>query len=162
KPYTDVEGTSMTGQKPHTTLRRRLQPTSSEVIVLSALSLAVAYLDDQRYATIYWAEYVSNALFASEEINVTSRCIMRDIDYRLHVLAAPEFVEEAMLEMRPAQEVYGAVTRVATSVRLSQSTKGKPVVLQLTGVAKETNGILTPGPSSPRSMSSFHSHLSLT
>jgi hypothetical protein len=82
-----------------------------ELIVLSALILAVKFLEDAQQTTKEYAENWGKGLWTCEQINFTQRCLLENLGYRLLplwedsiILAALEDMERAGRQHTP--EIY--------------------------------------------------------
>ncbi|EON63715.1 hypothetical protein W97_02943 [Coniosporium apollinis CBS 100218] len=121
-----------------------------EIIVLATLHLAVAYLSDRPMLPAFWARHVSPNAFSVAEINTTTRCVLRDIDYGLHSFT-PEMVDEAIADMRRAGETVRLEAKPASVGQGLGVRRKPPAVLELgrLGRAVVADGLVTPEPSPP-------------
>jgi hypothetical protein len=73
-----------------------------ELIVLSALILAVKFLDDAQQTTKEYAEEWGKGLWTCEQINFTQRSLMENLGYRLLPLWEHSIILEALEDMERA------------------------------------------------------------
>lgn len=77
-----------------------------ELIVLSALILAVKFLDDAQQTTKEYAEEWGKGLWTCEQINFTQWCILENLGYRLLPLWDHSIILEALEDMERAGQQY--------------------------------------------------------
>jgi len=70
-----------------------------EVIILSSLVIAVKFLEDHQAPTRYYRLAWGDDTWTSEQINVTERCIMESLGYRILPLWNPTFIADAIDDM---------------------------------------------------------------
>lgn len=70
-----------------------------EVIILSSLVIAVKFLEDHQAPTRYHRLAWGDDMWTSEQINVTERCIMESLGYRILPLWNPVFIADAIDDM---------------------------------------------------------------
>ncbi|KAH7052125.1 hypothetical protein B0J12DRAFT_572008 [Macrophomina phaseolina] len=131
-------------------------PSSAEpeLLVLAALALATAYLDDHQVSLRHWAERISCGVFSARQLSTTQRCVLIDLDYDLHSFTA-EFIRDAIEDMRRAslRNRQAAAAATATMVKVVADEpclaceKVRPAPLSLQGAATWFNGMATPEPS---------------
>lgn len=73
-----------------------------EVIVLAALIIAVKFLEDCQEPTHHYASSWGNDLWSCEQINLTERCIMESLGYRIMPLWDRELIKDALADMERA------------------------------------------------------------
>ena len=73
-----------------------------EVIVLAALVIAVKFLEDAHAPTQYYRSTWGNNLWTCEQINITERCIMEDLNYRILPLWDERLIADALNDMERA------------------------------------------------------------
>lgn len=73
-----------------------------EVIVLAALMIAVKFLDDHQERTSFYRTAWGNDMWTCEQINVTERCIMENLGYRILPLWDPGLIADAIHDMDKA------------------------------------------------------------
>lgn len=75
----------------------------AEVVVVAALAVASAFLDDWRREARWWSDNVTARSFSARQINVATRCVLADIDYDLHAFT-PDTIAEALEDARRGGE----------------------------------------------------------
>ncbi|KAF2089505.1 hypothetical protein K490DRAFT_37682 [Saccharata proteae CBS 121410] len=114
-----------------------------ELIILSSLVLAAAYLDDHHFSARHWAEQISSKVFTARQINATQNAILRDIDYDMHSFT-PAMVEEMVVDMQRA----AAVASFSKTTPPCGAERTKPALsLEDASSAIWCNGLVTPEPS---------------
>jgi len=73
-----------------------------EVIVLASLIIAVKFLVDLQEPTQYYRTAWGKDMWTCEQINVTERCIMESLDYRILPLWDPRLIGDALCDMERA------------------------------------------------------------
>lgn len=73
-----------------------------EVIILAALIIAVKFLEDSHAPTQYYRSTWGNNLWTCEQINITERCIMEDLNYRILPLWDERLIGDALNDMERA------------------------------------------------------------
>lgn len=71
----------------------------AEVVVVAALAVASAFLEDVWREGRWWSESVAWGALSAKQINVATRCVLADIDYDLHTYT-PEMIADALGELR--------------------------------------------------------------
>jgi len=130
-----------------------------EIVVLSALSLAAGYLDDNQKSAAYWARTISADRFRTGQVNATRLCILIDINYNLHSFT-PDMIQEAMEDMQRAEHLFNGQT-TGSAVTCSKDERVKPPVLTLQSTAVLMHGLYTPEPSPESDLSGVLSALGL-
>lgn len=69
-----------------------------ELIALAALSIAKAFLDDTRGECRWWAGWVAQGDVDAAELDVTVKCMLRDLEYDL-MSFTPEIIEDMRTEI---------------------------------------------------------------
>lgn len=77
-----------------------------EIIVLSALILAIKFLDDQQQPTREYAHDLGRGLWTCAQINYTQRCLLENLGYRLLPLWDDTIILEALEDMERASRQY--------------------------------------------------------
>jgi hypothetical protein len=91
--------------KRHTLPSGPIQPPANndavlpEVVVLSALIIAAKFTEDEEGSTQYFGTNWGLDLWSCEQINVTERCIMEALEYRIMPLCDPDYIKEARHDM---------------------------------------------------------------
>ncbi|KAF4302446.1 Cyclin-like protein [Botryosphaeria dothidea] len=126
-----------------------------ELLVLAALALATAYLDDHQVSLQHWAQRISFGVFSARQLSTTQRCVLIDLDYDLHSFTA-EFIRDAIEDMhraslrnrqKAAAAATAAVAKAVADEPCVAGEKSRPAPLSLQGGATWFNGIATPEPS---------------
>ena len=94
-----------------------------EVIILASLIIAVKFLEDVPQPTHYYRSAWGKSLWTNSQINVTERCIMESLGYRILPLWDPDLIGDALSDMEragkqalaPAQNGNGAHRRFMSS-----------------------------------------------
>lgn len=73
-----------------------------EVIVFAALMIAVKFLDDNQERTSFYRTAWGNDMWTCEQINVTERCVMENLGYRILPLWDPGLIADAIHDMEKA------------------------------------------------------------
>ncbi|OIW31958.1 hypothetical protein CONLIGDRAFT_557181, partial [Coniochaeta ligniaria NRRL 30616] len=97
-PLACLEGTSA----PARHARPHIDAVCPEVIVLASLIVAVKFLEDYQEPTHHYASNWGNDLWTCEQINVTERCIMESLGYRIMPLWDRQLIEDALADMQRA------------------------------------------------------------
>lgn len=77
-----------------------------ELLILSALILAVKFLDDDQRSTAYYALHWGMQIWTSAQINYTQISIMENIDYRIFPLWDEELIFMILMDMRRAGQQH--------------------------------------------------------
>jgi hypothetical protein len=75
-----------------------------EIIILSTLIIAFKFLDDCSLSTAFYAANWGGNLWTCQQINVTERCIMEALSYRLMPLWKQELIHDALRDIEAAGE----------------------------------------------------------
>ncbi len=81
---------------------QHIDSVQPEIIVLSAMILAVKFLDDAQQTTKESTEAWGNGLWTCEQINFTQWCILENLGYRLLPLWEQSIIREALEDMERA------------------------------------------------------------
>ncbi|PKS09770.1 hypothetical protein jhhlp_004391 [Lomentospora prolificans] len=73
-----------------------------ELIILSALTIAVKFLDDPQASTRYYCSAWGGDIWSCEQLNATERCIMENLNYRILPLCDEDLLTDAMVDMQLA------------------------------------------------------------
>lgn len=73
-----------------------------EVIVLAALVIATKFLEDCQEPTHYYRAAWGKGVWTCEQINVTERCVMESLGYRILPLWDPVLIDDATKDMQRA------------------------------------------------------------
>ena len=99
----------------------RTSPLKSEVIPLSALFLANSFLSDFEAGAIFWSRRVSQSKFTAQEIILTARCALIDIDFRLHSFT-PAIIQETLASIDHWKRFSATNLRYETSTQSTEVT----------------------------------------
>jgi hypothetical protein len=84
-----------------------------ELIVLSAIVLAVKFLDDRHASTSWYADTWGACRWSCRLVNATEHCILQNLGYRLISLTDSRVLDEAKHEMRLAAALFGDLDAVS-------------------------------------------------
>ncbi|KAK4146833.1 uncharacterized protein C8A04DRAFT_9477 [Dichotomopilus funicola] len=84
------------------TAQLHIDSVNPEVIVLGALVIAFKFQDDKYERTQYYRTEWGKSLWTCGQLNVTERCIMADLGYRILPLWHPALIADAISDMRRA------------------------------------------------------------
>lgn len=73
-----------------------------EVVILAAMMIAVKFLEDIEENTQSYASRWGSDLWTCDQINVTERCIMENLGYRIMPLWNSELIDDALSDMKRA------------------------------------------------------------
>lgn len=73
-----------------------------EIIILAALVIAVKFVEDPQQVTEYYCSVWGRGTWSHEQLNVTERCIMNSLDYRIMPLCDEDCLADAMVDMQLA------------------------------------------------------------
>lgn len=82
-----------------------IDSVSPEVIVLAALMIAAKFLEDCQEPTQYYRSAWGKNMWTCEQINVTERCIMESLGYRILPLWDAGLIADALGDMERAGRV---------------------------------------------------------
>jgi hypothetical protein len=83
-----------------------------ELLILSALILAVKFLDDAQQRTREYLEDWGRGLWTCEQVNYTQRCLLENLGYRLLPLWEHNIILGALEDMERAGRHYANTERV--------------------------------------------------
>lgn len=86
-----------------------------EVIILASLMISFKFIEDCHERTRYFASLWGADEWTCEQINLTERCILESLDYRLLPLWDPELITEALRDMKRADNLPDASPRTSPS-----------------------------------------------
>jgi hypothetical protein len=87
------------GQRPTKCNQLHIDCVNPEVIILASLVIAVKFLEDRHAGTSYYRLAWGDDMWTSEQINVTERCIMESLSYRILPLCDHELLADAIDDM---------------------------------------------------------------
>jgi len=118
-----------------------------EIIIVTALMIAVKFTEDHVEPTQYFAREWGRRMWTAEQLNVTERCIMESLDYRIMPLMRRDIIQDALADMRRAgvnaerQQRATEVSRDGPPHLRSMSTG-----VAVTGLGLQLTPMDTPGP----------------
>ncbi|CAO2653643.1 Nn.00g030540.m01.CDS01 [Neocucurbitaria sp. VM-36] len=119
---------------------------SPNVIVLAALSLAHGFLADRLRSSKHWAVRESNGMFTVQEIEVTKRAILQDMDYGLFRISEDR-VQRRLWAMQLAAVAPATTLLAKDSSSAGKHNRPRNLSLSLAGAAIWSHGVYTPEPS---------------
>ncbi|KLU92787.1 hypothetical protein MAPG_11772 [Magnaporthiopsis poae ATCC 64411] len=98
-----------------------IDSVNPEVIALAAMMIAGKFTEDSQEPTRWYASAWGAGVWTCEQINVTERCIMENLGYRIMPLTAPDVLEDALSDMaRAAKSARGMGSGAISKVREQQ------------------------------------------
>ncbi|KAF4984861.1 hypothetical protein FZEAL_14 [Fusarium zealandicum] len=87
-------------------LRQQLHIDSvnPELIIFAALIIAVKFTEDPQEASQYYCKAWGHGMWSHQQLNVTERCIMENLNYRIMPLYEEECLTDAMVDMQLAAQ----------------------------------------------------------
>jgi hypothetical protein len=77
-----------------------------ELIILSALILAVKFLDDAQQTTKEYAASWGKGIWSCQQVNFTQRCLLENVGYRILPLWDHDIILEALEDMEKARQQF--------------------------------------------------------
>lgn len=111
-----------------------------EVIVLASLIVAVKFLEDYQEPMHHYASSWGSNLWTCEQINVTERCIMESLGYRIMPLWDRGLIDDALADMERAGR-QAALDRLRLDSVVSTTTTKRPTS---SGKTARAAAVLTP------------------
>lgn len=87
---------------PYHQQQTHIDSVNPELIILAALVIAVKFTEDPQDATQYYCRAWGRGLWTHSQLNVTERCIMENLNYRILPLCNDECLTDAMVDMQLA------------------------------------------------------------
>ncbi|KAF7558384.1 hypothetical protein G7046_g5772 [Stylonectria norvegica] len=81
-----------------------IDSVSPELIILAALVIAVKFIEDPQDATRHYCRAWGRGLWSHTQLNVTERCIMENLNYRILPLYDDDCLTDAMVDMQLAAQ----------------------------------------------------------
>lgn len=105
------------------TAQLHIDSVNPEVIVLGALVIAFKFLDDCHEKTQYYRTEWGKGLWTCAQLNVTERCIMENLGYRILPLWHPALIADAVCDMQRAakQAILPSTSRYGDAHKRSAS-----------------------------------------
>ncbi|CAG9971503.1 unnamed protein product [Clonostachys byssicola] len=79
-----------------------IDSVNPELIVLSALVIASKFTQDLQDSSHHYCENWGRGMWSAEQLNVTERCIMERLEYRIMPLCEESCITDAMVDMQLA------------------------------------------------------------
>ena len=79
-----------------------IDSVNPEIIVLSALVIAAKFVEDPQESTHYYCASWGRSMWSAEQLNVTERCIMESLGYRIMPQYNEDVLADAMVDMQLA------------------------------------------------------------
>lgn len=87
-----------------------------ELIILAALVIAVKFIEDPQQLTQFYCNAWGRSTWSHEQLNVTERCIMESLNYRIMPLCDEDCLADAMVDMQLAGQQLDWDTRELSPV----------------------------------------------
>ena len=87
---------------PYQQQQLHIDSVNPELIILAALVIAVKFTEDPQDATQYYCQAWGRGMWSHSQLNVTERCIMENLNYRILPLCNDECLTDAMVDMQLA------------------------------------------------------------
>jgi hypothetical protein len=141
-PLAPVEAPLRRHTLPARPVQLHIDSVRPEVMILAALILAVKFLDDDYEQTQSYASRWGNDLWTCEQINVTERCIMENLGYRILPLWNRVLIDDALGDMERAgwQAVAPATPSKTNGPHQRSMSSGKAI----TGLGFQVTPVHTP------------------
>lgn len=114
------------------------------LVILSALSLAVAFSDDRPRGLLYWSRDVSQGAFSTDQIGAVHRLLLARLDWQVYPLAAPSAIESAIRVLEGYNDMQ---TMVTNPVEQLCSKEDSLRLLLSNSYVTINHGLVTPEPS---------------
>lgn len=73
-----------------------------ELIILAALVIAVKFLDDRHAPASHYVAAWGGGVWGCDQLNVTERCVMANLGWRILPLCEEDLLADAMVDMQLA------------------------------------------------------------
>ncbi len=87
----------------------------NDLIVVSALSLAVSYTNDHPPTVRQWSRYVCDGAWTSIRVDDTTLQVLAALEWRLHQYSAPEAIQRSMMTLTSSFPVKEPAVRIRDS-----------------------------------------------
>ncbi|KAI5463218.1 hypothetical protein BGZ63DRAFT_412870 [Mariannaea sp. PMI_226] len=84
-----------------------IDSVNPELIILTALVIAVKFTEDPQEPSQYYCQDWGRGMWSHQQLNVTERCIMEHLNYRIMPLYDDECLTDAMVDMQLAAQQPG-------------------------------------------------------
>jgi hypothetical protein len=81
-----------------------IDSVNPELIILAALVIAVKFTEDPQDASQYYCKAWGHGMWSNQQLNVTERCIMENLNYRIMPLCEDDCLTDAMVDMQLAAQ----------------------------------------------------------
>ncbi|KAM5348400.1 hypothetical protein ACJ41O_008224 [Fusarium nematophilum] len=81
-----------------------IDSVNPELIILAALVIAVKFTEDPQDASQYYCKAWGHGMWSHQQLNVTERCIMENLNYRIMPLCEDDCLTDAMVDMQLAAQ----------------------------------------------------------
>lgn len=85
-----------------------------EIIILAALVIAVKFVEDPQQNTQFYCHVWGRGVWSHDQLNVTERCIMESLNYRIMPLCDEDCLADAMVDMQLAGQQFDSAMRELT------------------------------------------------
>ncbi|GAB0131573.1 hypothetical protein EsDP_00000037 [Epichloe bromicola] len=94
-----------------------------EIIILAALVIAVKFIEDPQQNTQFYCHVWGRGIWSHDQLNVTERCIMESLNYRIMPLCDEDCLADAMVDMQLAGQQFDWAMRELTPPESVASTE---------------------------------------
>lgn len=81
-----------------------IDSVNPELIILAALVIAVKFTEDPQESSQYYCKAWGHGMWSHQQLNVTERCIMENLNYRIMPLYEEDCLTDAMVDMQLAAQ----------------------------------------------------------
>ncbi|KAF4989292.1 hypothetical protein FGRMN_9216 [Fusarium graminum] len=81
-----------------------IDSVNPELIILAALVIAVKFTEDPQESSQYYCKTWGRGMWSHQQLNVTERCIMENLNYRIMPLYEEDCLADAMVDMQLAAQ----------------------------------------------------------
>ncbi|KAH7145833.1 hypothetical protein B0J13DRAFT_328669 [Dactylonectria estremocensis] len=81
-----------------------IDSVNPELIILAALIIAVKFTEDPQDSSHYYCKAWGRGMWSSQQLNMTERCIMENLNYRIMPLCDEDCLTDAMVDMQLAAQ----------------------------------------------------------
>jgi hypothetical protein len=97
--HADDDGNDVIDFEP---LPLHIDSVSPELIILAALVIAIKFVDDPHSSSQYFCSRWGRDIWSCEQLNITERCIMDNLGWRIMPLYDEDLLADAMVDMQLA------------------------------------------------------------
>lgn len=126
----------------------------NDLIVVSALSLAVSYTNDYPPTVKHWSRYVCDGSWTSIRVDKTTLQVFAALGWRLHQYSAPDAIQRSLMTLISSFPVREPAVRIRESwdANVTDFTLTEQVKLAIEGTSScWVNGQTTPDGTPPNS-----------